>query len=255
MKSNTVLDYAVFELSPNLTRCDFFAWSNGNTEKLASGSVKPFLTHLKVAEEQASQAVQSIKLEVDQRRNAETWFTKGTLERFVCFVTTPEVLEMVNTFDVEMSQLEAARKIYSQSGIFMQFPVIDCSGADIIEEGKELLRAIDVRLAAVREDLATAYGRASATGFNLDTVPDLQHFADYFGAHRLNVELDNLQASSQHGVDDMETLFQAFLPNLEHFLLNLGSTCCLSNADMEQPGSTSVPKVLQYGASSDCLAL
>jgi hypothetical protein len=26
----------------------------------------------------------------------------------------PEILEMVNTFDAEMSQLEAARKIYSQ---------------------------------------------------------------------------------------------------------------------------------------------
>jgi len=50
---------------------------------------------------------------------------------------------------------------------------------------KELLRAIDVRLAAVREDLATAYARASATGFNLDTVRDLQHFADRFGARRL----------------------------------------------------------------------
>jgi hypothetical protein len=34
--------------------------------------------------------------------------------RFVCFVSSPEVLEMVNTFDAEMSQLEAARKIYSQ---------------------------------------------------------------------------------------------------------------------------------------------
>lgn len=34
--------------------------------------------------------------------------------RFVRFVSTPEVLEMVNTFDAEMSQLEAARVIYSQ---------------------------------------------------------------------------------------------------------------------------------------------
>ena len=52
-----------------------------------SGPVKPFITHLKVAEEQASLAVQSIKLEVDRRRNAETWFTKGTLERW--FYTVP----------------------------------------------------------------------------------------------------------------------------------------------------------------------
>ena len=34
--------------------------------------------------------------------------------RFVRFVSTPEVLEMVNTFDAEMSQLEAAQNIYSQ---------------------------------------------------------------------------------------------------------------------------------------------
>ncbi|KAF9685334.1 hypothetical protein SADUNF_Sadunf03G0043900 [Salix dunnii] len=189
MKSNSLLDYAVFELSPNLKRCDLFVSSNGNTEKLVSGSVKPFISHLKFAEEQASQAVQSIKLEFDRRRNAETWFTKGTLERFVRFVSTPEVLEMVNTFDAEMSQLEAARNIYSQGSGDKHSRALGgdatgtTAGADATK--KELLRAIDVRLAAVREDLATAYARASGTGFNLDTVRDLQHFADRFGAHRL----------------------------------------------------------------------
>lgn len=55
--------------------------SNGNTEKLASGLVKPFVSHLKVAKEQVAQAAHLIKLEVERHRNAETWFTKGTLER------------------------------------------------------------------------------------------------------------------------------------------------------------------------------
>lgn len=50
---------------------------------------------------------------------------------------------------------------------------------------KELLRAIDVRLVAVRQDLTTACARASAAGFNPDTVSELQLFADRFGAHRL----------------------------------------------------------------------
>jgi hypothetical protein len=31
----------------------------------------------------------------------------------VRFVSTPEVLEMANTFEAEMSQLEGARKIYA----------------------------------------------------------------------------------------------------------------------------------------------
>lgn len=50
---------------------------------------------------------------------------------------------------------------------------------------KELLRAIDVRLIAVKQDLTTAIARASAAGFNTDTVSELQLFSDHFGAHRL----------------------------------------------------------------------
>ncbi|KAM4099668.1 hypothetical protein ACJW30_05G008800 [Castanea mollissima] len=190
MKSDMPLDYAVFQLSPKRSRCELFVSSDGNTEKLASGLVKPFVTHLKVAEEQVALAVQSIKLEVEKRRNAETWFTKGTLERFVRFVSTPEVLELVNTYDAEMSQLEAAQKIYSQragdqnSGALGGDGIGTAGAADATK--KELLRAIDVRLVAVRQDLTTACARASAAGFNPDSVSELHHFANRFGAHRLN---------------------------------------------------------------------
>lgn len=50
---------------------------------------------------------------------------------------------------------------------------------------KELLRAIDVRLGALRQDLTAACARAAAAGFNLDTVSELKLFADQFGAIRL----------------------------------------------------------------------
>lgn len=73
-----VLQYLLLS---HLGRCELFVSTGGNTEKLASGLVKPFVTHLKVAEEQVARAVQSIKLEVGKHDNAETWFTKGTLER------------------------------------------------------------------------------------------------------------------------------------------------------------------------------
>ncbi|KAK3220581.1 hypothetical protein Dsin_014551 [Dipteronia sinensis] len=190
MKADTPIDYAIFQLSPRRSHCELFVSSDGNTEKLASGSVKPFVTHLKVAEEQVARAVQSVKLEVGKRDNAETWFTKGTLERFVRFVSTPEVLEIVNTFDAEMSQLEAARKIYSQGTREQLSGALGGDGttttAEADETKKGLLRAIDVRLVAARQDLTTAYGRAVSAGFNSETVPELQHFADRFGAHRLN---------------------------------------------------------------------
>lgn len=50
---------------------------------------------------------------------------------------------------------------------------------------KELLRAIDVRLDAAYQDLTNACARAAAAGFDVDTVSELQIFADRFGAHRL----------------------------------------------------------------------
>ncbi|KAL2336382.1 hypothetical protein Fmac_010828 [Flemingia macrophylla] len=190
MKSDTLLDYAVFQLSPRRSRCELLVSSDGNTEKLASGLVKPFLTHLKVAEEQAALATPSIKLEIDKHKNAETWFTKGTFERFVRFVSAPEVLEMVNTFDAEMSQLESARRIYSQGAGDQRSDPQGGNGAGAIAVAdattKELLRAIDVRLSAVKQDLTTACARASASGFNPHTVSQLKHLADRFGAHRFN---------------------------------------------------------------------
>ncbi|KAI3792020.1 hypothetical protein L2E82_05889 [Cichorium intybus] len=102
-------------------------------------------SHKKVAEEQFASSLQSIKLEVENHRYTEKWFTEGTLEKFVRFVSTPEVLELVATFDAEMSQLEAARKIYSQGSS-------STTGADSTK--KELLRAIDVRLATLKKDLS-----------------------------------------------------------------------------------------------------
>lgn len=45
------------------------------------------------------------------------------------FVSTPEVLEMVNTFDAEMSQLEGARRIYAQGVSAKQFfHFLECLG-------------------------------------------------------------------------------------------------------------------------------
>ncbi|KAK4383369.1 COP1-interacting protein 7 [Sesamum angolense] len=211
----------------------------GARRKLASGLLKPFVAHLRIAEEQVASAAQSVKLEVGRSKNAATWFTKGTLERFVRFVSTPEVLELVNTFDAEMSQLEAARRIYSQAMFTLVYRINGPNSGHVIllviswnfeEEGsrtpwppylccgeeesgameklaaveksesggggsgvtaaddatkKELLRAIDVRLAAVQQDLSTACTRAAAAGFNIDTVSELQMFADKFGADRL----------------------------------------------------------------------
>ncbi|CAI9283276.1 unnamed protein product [Lactuca saligna] len=55
------------------------------------------------------------------------------------------------------------------------------------ESMKELLREIDVRLIAVKQDLNTACARATAASFNHDPVANLQLFAERFGATRLKI--------------------------------------------------------------------
>ncbi|KAJ0988504.1 hypothetical protein J5N97_006860 [Dioscorea zingiberensis] len=187
MNSDTPLDCAVFQLSPRRSRCELFVSSDGKSEKIASGFFKPFASHLRFSEEQAQQ---SIKLEVGKQRNAVHWFNKGTLERFVRFVSTPELLELANTFDAEMSQLEGARKIYSQGAgdqllrMSGENEAITTATSDATK--KELLRAINVRLVAVKQDLTMACARVTAAGFTLDNAHELCSFAVHFGAHRLN---------------------------------------------------------------------
>ncbi|CAI9301297.1 unnamed protein product [Lactuca saligna] len=140
MELDMPLDYASFQLSPKHSRCELIVSSIGNTEKLASGLVKPILTHLKVVEEQVGSSAQFIKLEGSSDQPSS------------------------NIGDGRSSTTTRANAIK-----------------------KELLREIDVRLIAVKQDLNTACARATAASFNDDPVADLQLFAERFGATRLKI--------------------------------------------------------------------
>ncbi|XP_042383797.1 uncharacterized protein LOC121975930 isoform X1 [Zingiber officinale] len=246
MDSDTPLDCAVFELSPRRSRCELFVSGNGRTEKIASGFLKPFLTHLKVAEEQAACSDEMIKLEVDGSTSGHGWFNKGTLERFVRFVSTPEVLESAITCDAEISQLEGARRIYSQ-GIGN---TLSCRpGEDVINSVEdadvtknELLRAIDLRLVTLKQDLAKACARACSAGFSIDNVSELLLFAEYFGAIRLIEACNKFIFLCQKYPDLIAHQSQSLHQHLKSFADK--NLCSSSSSDM----STDEPE-LQVGAS------
>lgn len=115
MKSSARLESAVFQLTPTRTRFDLVITANGKTESIASGLLNPFLAHLKSAQEQIGRGGYSIILEPYQGSDA-TWFTKGTVERFVRFVSTPEILERVYTIESEISQIEEAISLQRNNG-------------------------------------------------------------------------------------------------------------------------------------------
>lgn len=114
MKSSTRLDSIVFQLTPTRTRCDLVITANGKSEKIASGLLNPFLAHLKAAEEQIGKGGYSVVLEPKHGSDA-AWFTKGTVERFVRFVSSPEILERVYTIESEILQIEKAISLQSSN--------------------------------------------------------------------------------------------------------------------------------------------
>ncbi|XP_020204291.1 COP1-interacting protein 7 [Cajanus cajan] len=110
------LDSAVFQLTPTRTRFDLVITLNGKKEKIASGLLNPFLAHLKAAQDQMAKGGYSIVLEPDGNTDT-SWFTKGTVERFVRFVSTPEILERVYTIESEILQIEEAIAIQGNSSL------------------------------------------------------------------------------------------------------------------------------------------
>ncbi|KAJ7543606.1 hypothetical protein O6H91_09G044900 [Diphasiastrum complanatum] len=221
MKADMALDYALFQLDSTRTRCELWISAGGVTEKLASGLLKPFLDHLRAAQEQISSGAQSIRLQAPSvtangRNSGAAWFSKGTMERFVRFVSIPEVLERVSAVEAECQRLEEAINILaSESGddhhlfdttsVPVQPGIKPVDGKNAAKTGesrklkqdyhdipdttgdtsKQLLRAMDGRRAMLQKEQRKALAQAVAAGFNMECMSNLVVFADCFGAIQL----------------------------------------------------------------------
>lgn len=220
MKPSTRLDSALFQLTPTRTRCDLVISANGKTEKMASGLLNPFLAHLKTAQEQMAKGGYSIILEPDPDSDV-SWFTKGTVERFVRFVSTPEVLERVYTLESEILQIEEAIAIQGnnettasaveespakptesvegnrtlpdngdEKAIVLYKPGAHPpeSNGSTAQEGNskvQLLKVLETRKTVLQKEQGMAFARAVAAGFDIDNISPLMSFAECFGASRL----------------------------------------------------------------------
>ncbi|XP_023749018.1 COP1-interacting protein 7 isoform X3 [Lactuca sativa] len=217
MKSKTRLDSAVFQLTPTRTRCDLYIIANDKKEKIASGLLNPFIAHLKTAQDQIAEGGYSVLLQPESGSNA-TWFTKCTVESFVRFVSTPEILERVYTIESEILQIEEAIAIQGNNDIMIEDQHVkplamsvnegNKPGHDTDEDkaivlykpgvqetssssGKEgnskvqLLNVLETRKTVLKKEQGMAFARAVAAGFEIDHVANLLSFAECFGASRL----------------------------------------------------------------------
>ncbi|MCO5553597.1 hypothetical protein L7F22_007122 [Adiantum nelumboides] len=239
MRPDTQLDYAVFQLNPTRTRCELHISAQGMSYKLAAGLLQPFLAHLKAAEEQIAGGGYSIRLEPPDPGCAG-WFTKGTMERFVRFVSTPELLERVSYIEMELMDIEKnirlqsedapednqhaedllSKLAHSNGGMplvpeRLEKPAKESSeGVDLMREEttkQRLLRALEARHMMLEKELGVALGRAIAAGFSVEHIKDLIVFAEMFGAKRLWGACSNFMSLSktrqQSGVwqDDLKS--------------------------------------------------
>ncbi|KAL8460384.1 hypothetical protein ACS0TY_032063 [Phlomoides rotata] len=210
MDSKSLLDYALFQLTPTRTRCDLVVFSGKKSEKLASGLVEPFIAHLQYAKDQIPKGGYSITLRPPTTDSDASWFTKATFQRFVRFVSTPEILERIIRVEREILQIESS----SQSSEIQNveeaghpgegtLSVVDGNtkqmansskltsedennGAALRENSRvRLQRLMDTRKALLLKEQAMAYARAVVAGYEMETIDDLICFADTFGASRL----------------------------------------------------------------------
>ncbi|QCE07603.1 hypothetical protein DEO72_LG9g2623 [Vigna unguiculata] len=221
MNASTRLDSAVFQLTPTRTRFDLVIIVNGKKEKIASGLLNPFLSHLKAAQNQMDKGGYSIVLEPPDSNSDTSWFTKGTVERFVRFVSTPEILERVYTVESEILQIEEAIAIQGNNSLGIStVEENQTNHVDSIEgrrtqqdnneeraivlykpdaqpaqakgttpsEGNSkvhLLKVLETRKSALQKEQGMAFARAVAAGFDEDYIPPLMSFAECFGASRM----------------------------------------------------------------------
>lgn len=197
----THLEYALFQLTPTRTRCDLLIFCGNNKEKLASGLVEPFVSHLKFFKDQISKGGYSITLRPPT--TTSFWFTKFTFQRLVRFINSPEVLERFIRLEKEISQIEnsvhsndgdehSGEGSLSSDGSTKKSAdpsklKTGESGDNVQEESSkiQLQRLLETRKAMLRKEQAMAYARALVAGFETENMNDLILFADSFGASRL----------------------------------------------------------------------
>ncbi|PIN22723.1 hypothetical protein CDL12_04540 [Handroanthus impetiginosus] len=222
MDSRTVLDYALFQLTPTRTRCDLVIFAGKKNEKIASGLLEPFISHLKSAKDQISKGGYSINLKPTS--DSCSWFTKATLERFVRFVSTPEVLERFVTTEKEIDQIESSIESNEQVNgtVEVQGATYATDGDNKVPADEEkpkvrLQRVLESRKAMLRKEQAMAYARALVAGYEMDYLYDLVSFSDAFGALRLRqaclnfMELCNKKNNDKIWMDEVAAMQASYL--------------------------------------------
>ncbi|GJR96010.1 histone H3.v1-like protein isoform X2 [Tanacetum coccineum] len=189
-----LLDYVEFHIFPSNNRYDASVLSSNRKENVASGPLEQLSLHMPEIKNLSSKGFDT-KFKVLPPENVDDagWFTTTTLTRFLEIVGLPDVISIGK----EISQLEETREF--------QLSLSNKVEADITtstESKNELLVAVDLRLTALKEELAAALNRAIGSKCSPEDMCDLSNFALHFGSKNLR---DSLQRSVELTTEDEDS--------------------------------------------------
>ncbi|XP_075500247.1 uncharacterized protein LOC142538816 isoform X3 [Primulina tabacum] len=256
MDADMPLDYIEFQISPSQNRYEAcVCYVNKKEKKIASGFLEHLLLHsaeINALHSKGSDA--KYKLNSPKNPRDLKWFTRSMLERFLHITCSPHILDITNAIRREMSQLEEARRFHLSLYAKVKLADFDLelsysssshgSSSTPKTEGSdasknELLRAMDLRLTALRGELTAAFDRAIDSQFSVEEMTDLEKFSNHFGSIYLR---DSLSKHIELVRDQLVAVSCS-----KQFLES--DQICSNQGNNDSVGSLSSGPSVEYGAS------
>ncbi|KAK6121944.1 hypothetical protein DH2020_044313 [Rehmannia glutinosa] len=213
--ANAPLDYIEFHIFPSQNRYEACACYVNKIEKVTSGLLEHLLVHsaeVKALHSKGSNA--NYKLKPPENHDIK-WFTKFILTRFLHIIGSANILDITNSVKNEISQLEEARRFHLSlhaKGTDYQHRTGDsgrrprCFQVSLVSHllldfqnsifynltvayRNELLKAIDLRLTALRGELVAAFDQAAGSTSSVEEMTDIEKFSHHFGSIELRDSL------------------------------------------------------------------
>ncbi|XP_075111242.1 uncharacterized protein LOC142181707 isoform X2 [Nicotiana tabacum] len=206
--ADVLMDYVEFQIFPSQNRYESHICYGNKLETLTSGLLEQLVLHSpKIKSLHSKGSDTNFRFRPLGNLNDAKWFTKSTLIRFLRIISSSPTIDMAKAMVNEISQLEEARKfhvsLYSMgpqdhtgsdeaecdysSGAVSSLQQADDNSSSSDASKNELLRAIELRLTALKGELAAAIDQAAGTTCSFEDIINIEKFSYYFGA----VELRN----------------------------------------------------------------
>ncbi|KAL2526877.1 serine/arginine repetitive matrix protein 1 [Abeliophyllum distichum] len=200
---NVPLDYIEFQIFPSQNRYEACVCYDKKIEKLTSGLLEHLLQHsAEVKKLHSNGSNASFKLQPPENISDTKWFTKSTLIRFLHIIGLSNILNITNAVKNEISQLEEVHKFQlslyakgtqdqlkngesdnSYSNGTTSTPKQTEGNAEPSDASKdELLRAMELRIAALRGELVASFDQAAGFRYSVEEITDIEKFSHHFGS-------------------------------------------------------------------------